>query len=198
MNNIEFDNVGEWLEAFERDPIKHGIIPVTAVADHLGKSAPGITAAMRAGTLGEIKIGKTKFVSAASLLDRAAEEKRQEKVVKRYLLNMIKNGQRSTFYGPLMAELGMETTIPWHRNRIGAILDSVSKESHRDKKRKVVLSVLVHAKTSGTTRPGPGFWGMVEAEGLFDPETMDRDEFVKKHTDAVFKAYKDYQDEDED
>lgn len=184
---LEFETVGEYLDSFKAKPFELGILPVPLAADHLGKTPAAVTAMVKAQTLRQIVIGKNKFVQTASILDREAGAVDQEKIVRNYLIDMLKRGETSTFYEPLMDAIGLKTTIPWHRTRIGAILDVISKQSHQE--RGVVLSVLVHRKAPGTTRPGPGFWGMAEDEGLFDPDAEDRDEFVKRHTKEVIKAY---------
>ncbi|WP_283195095.1 hypothetical protein [Rhizobium sp. AN80A] len=96
-------------------------------------------------------------------------------------------GDTRTFYKPIMDWIGLVTTTPAHRTRIGAMLDKISKDSHDENG--VVLSVLVYRKTAGKTRLGPGFWGMVEAKDLSDPETQHKDDFVRNHTELVMKKY---------
>lgn len=184
---MQFATVDDYLEAYQDDPYNHGVLPVPLVAEYLERSPPAVTAMLRAGTLTEIVIGKSKFVQTSSLLEKDDAEAKDVATVRQYLMHMIAKGETATFYEPLMGAIGLVTTTPAHRTRIGAILDRISKDSHDE--RGVVLSVLVHRKTAGKTRPGPGFWGMVEAEGLFDPETQDKDDFVREHTKLVMKKY---------
>jgi hypothetical protein len=187
---MHYETVADYLKAYAADPASNGILPIPLVAEHLGKSSPAVTAMLKAETLTEISIGaRNRFIAIASLLEREAGEQGQEDVVWKYLVNMIQTGQRSEFYEPVMSEVGMSTTMPWHRTRMGVILDAVSMRSYKE--HGVVISVLVHRKAPGTyTRPGPGFWTMVEREGLFDEATMTKDTFVREHTDAVIKAYR--------
>ncbi|WP_026612848.1 hypothetical protein [Ensifer aridi] len=184
---MKFHTVTDYLEAYEDDPYNHGVLPVPLVADYLERSPPAVTAMLRAGSLTEIVIGKNKFVQTSSLLEKDDAEAKDVATVRQYLMNMIARGETSTFYEPIMTAIGLTTTTPAHRTRIGAILDRISRDSHEEKG--VVLSVLVHRKTAGTTRPGPGFWGMVESEGLYDPEEQDKDDFVREHTKLVMKKY---------
>lgn len=184
---MHFDSVNDYLEAYRSDPYKHGVLPVPLVAEYLERSAPAVTAMLRAGNLAKISIGKNRFVQTSSLLERDDEEAKDVAKVRGYLMNMISRGETSTFYEPVMEAVGLTTTTPAHRTKIGAILDKISKGSHEEKG--VVLSVLVHRKTAGTTRPGPGFWGMVESVGLYNPDEQDKDDFVRAHTKLVMKKY---------
>ncbi len=184
---MKFESVADYLVAYQKDPYNHGILPVPLVAEYLDRSPPAVTSMLRAGSLTEMVIGKNKFVQTSSLLEKDDAEAKDVAIVRQYLMNMIARGETATFYEPIMTAIGLTTTTPAHRTKIGAILDKISRDSHEE--RGVVLSVLVHRKTAGTTRPGPGFWGMVESEGLFDPEEQDKDDFVKQHTKLVMKKY---------
>lgn len=184
---MQFDTVNDYLEAYRDDPYNHGVLPIPLVAEYLDRSAPAVTAMLKAGSLTEISIGKNRFVQTASVLEKDDTEAKDIATVRGYLMNMIARGETATFYEPIMEIIGLTTTTPAHRTKIGAILDRISKDSHEEKG--VVLSVLVHRKTAGTTRPGPGFWGMVESEGLYDPEKQDKDDFIREHTKLVMKEY---------
>ncbi len=184
---MKFATVTEYLEAYQNDPYNHGVLPVPLVAEYLERSPPAVTAMLRAGSLTEIVIGKNKFVRTSSLLEKDDAEAKDVATVRGYLVDMIARGETSTFYDPIMKAIGLTTSTPAHRTRIGAILDRISRDSHDEKG--VVLSVLVHRKAAGTTRPGPGFWGMVEDSGLYDPEKQDKDAFVREHTKLVMKKY---------
>lgn len=184
---MKFATVNDYLEAYRDDPYNHGVLPIPLIAEYLDRSAPAITAMLKAGSLTEVTIGKNRFVQTASVLEKDDAEAKDVATVRQYLMDMIARGETATFYEPLMTAIGLTTSVPAHRTRIGAILDRISKDSHEE--RGVVLSVLVHRKTAGTTRPGPGFWGMVEAEGLFNSKEQDKDDFVKQHTKLVMKKY---------
>ncbi|MFQ6238225.1 hypothetical protein [Sinorhizobium meliloti] len=184
---MKFATVTDYLEAYRDDPYNNGILPIPLVAEYLDRSAPAVTAMLKAGSLAEITIGKNRFVQTASVLEKDDAEAKDVAKVRGYLMDMIARGETATFYEPIMTAIGLTTSTPAHRTRIGAILDKISRDSHEEKG--VVLSVLVHRKSAGTTRPGPGFWGMVESEGLFDPEEQDKDDFVKQHTKLVLKKY---------
>lgn len=184
---MKYDTVSDYLEAYKDDPYNHGILPIPLVAEYLERSAPAVSAMLKAGSLTEIVIGKNKFVQTSSLLEKDGAEAKDVAKVRAYLMDMITRGEASTFYDPIMKIIGLTTTTPAHRTRIGAILDKISRDTHEEKG--VVLSVLVHRKTAGTTRPGPGFWGMVQSEGLYDPKKQDKDDFIREHTKLVMKKY---------
>lgn len=185
---MKFDALADYLEAYQDDPYNHGVLPIPLIAEYLDRSAPAVAAMLKAGGLTEITIGKNRFVQTSSLLEKDDAEAKDAATVRQYLMDMIARGETSTFYDPIMKIIGLTTTTPAHRTKIGAILDRISKDSHEEKG--VVLSVLVHRKTAGTTRPGPGFWGMVQGEGLFDPDEQDKDDFVREHTKLVLRKYK--------
>lgn len=185
MDDMEFETLGDYLAAYEKDR-ELGVMPIPLVAEYLERTPAAVTAMIRSERLSEIKIGKNRFVSLQSLLDmKRAQDSQVERVMK-YLEKQAKAGVRAVFYEPVMAQVGLSTGIPADRNRIGQILGRVSEISYeRDG---ILLSVLVHRKTAGTTKPGPGFPGLAESLGL-DWDEDDYDGFVEEQTDLVLEHY---------
>ncbi len=185
MNEIkaEFEDLNSYLDAYEKNP-DLGIVPVPLVAHYLGRTAAAVTAMIRSKRLAEVKIGRNRYVSLQSLLeDRAARENEMERV-KGYLVKQAKRGVRAVFYDPVMAQVGLSSGVPTHRSRIGNILGDISEDSYDH--HGILLSVLVHRKTAGRTRPGAGFFELAEAFGL---KWDDDDVFVEKQTDLVLRFY---------
>jgi hypothetical protein len=86
-----------------------------------------------------------------------------------------------------MEKIGLDWRVPADRSRIGSILGEISERTAEvDKRQKLMLTVLVHRKTAGVTRPGKGFFDLARDLGhTFN----DEDEFVRRHTDKVIEAF---------
>lgn len=181
----EYDTLDDYIKAFAKDR-ELAIVPIPMVAEHLDRTAPAVTAMINTGKLEEIKIGKNRFVALKSLVDLGEAFDKQVDIVMRYLIKQVKKGVSVVFYEPVMAQVGMKTTVPADRTKIGAILGKVSERSYEEKG--VLLSVIVHRKTLGTTGPGPGFFSLAEN---MEFEWEDDDAFVTRETKKVMKAYAD-------
>ena len=88
------------------------------------------------------------------------------------------------FYTQVMEPIGLSTKVPSDRALIGKILGRISEESSSD--RGVLLSVLVHKKTIGTTRPSRGFFDLATS---LNYKYDNQDIFVEEQTKCVFNAY---------
>jgi hypothetical protein len=182
---MTFETLDDYIKAFSKDR-ELAVIPIPLVAEHLERSGPAVTAMLRTGRLDEIRIGKNRFVGLKSLVDMQEEFDKQVEVVERYLIKQVRKGIGAVFYEPVMAQVGMDTGIPADRTKIGNILGAISRRSQDENK--VMLSVLVHRKTLGTTNPGPGFFALARSLGY---ECADNEnEFVRKQTARVMKAYR--------
>lgn len=180
---IEYASLGDYLTDCLAG-MSLAVMPVPVVADHLGKTSAAITAMIRAGKLEEIRIKNNRFVKVSSLLDLQDEFENQIRVVTDYLVKLAKNGTHKVYYEPVMTEVDMSPSVPADRTKIGHILGEISQKTYDEKR--LLLSVLVHRKAPGTTRPGPGFFDLARHMGF---EWDDDDEFVKKQTKLVLKAY---------
>jgi len=98
------------------------------------------------------------------------------------LVESARKGKRKVHYDPVMKLVGLDHHLAAHRNEIGKILAEVSRRSHR--KKGVLLSVLVHGKTTG--RPGTGFESIARELGF---KWRDKDRFVQEQIDLVLKAF---------
>jgi hypothetical protein len=107
-----------------------------------------------------------------------------EATIEEYLTDQARSRVRSVFYEPVMAKVGLTPKIPHHRKLIGGYLETISKKSHH--KYGVILTVLVHQKTAGTTRPGKGFFKLADELGY---SCDDKDQFVSEQTDKVLSVF---------
>jgi len=178
---LQFETLAEYISAYRADPSIVGL-PVPVVAEPLGLSPAAVTARVRSGSLEGLRIGRHSFVALQSLLNDEDKMAADVLAVERYLWKQAKAGVTAIFYEPVMATVGLTPRVPAERNRIGAILGKVSENSMEEGK--VMLSVLVHRKTAGVTRPGPGFFDLARHFGF---EFEDEDDFVKKQTAKVLK-----------
>jgi len=179
----EYVTLDDYIKAFAKDR-DLAIVPIPMVAEHLARTPPAVTAMISTGKLEEIKIGKNRFVALKSLVDLEEAFEKNVDIVMRYLVRQLKKGETAIFYEPVMAQVGMKTSVPADRTKIGEILGRVSERSHEEMG--VLLSVIVHRKSAGTTNPGPGFYGLAESLGY----TWDDDAaFITKETKKVVKAY---------
>ena len=105
--------------------------------------------------------------------------------IERYLKNLARGGERSVFYEPVMELVGLTHKIPADRTTIARMLGEVSRRSQEEDQ--VLLSVVVHKKTSGSTLPSEGFFPWAEELGY---EWDDEYEFVEQQTDRVLNTYK--------
>jgi predicted transcriptional regulator len=182
----EFATLKEYLE-LQADWGLAGV-PVPVVAEHLRVTPAAVSAMLKNGRLRGVKIGKKKkttLVTLASLQAREAELVEEVKKVEAYLEKLAKKKTRAVFYEPVMDEIDLNWRVPADRNHIGVILANVSKRSSKNKG--VLLSVLVHKKRPGVTRPSDGFFELLrELKIPYD----DADEFVRQETDKVLATYK--------
>jgi hypothetical protein len=161
-------------------------VPIPLVADHLQVTPAAIVAMLKTDRLDGVKIGNSTMVKLASLQRRHDERSKEVEIVFEYLKQRAKNGTRVIFYEPVMAAVNMTPRVPAHRTRIGQILGEVSKRTYKEKG--VLLSILVHQKTAGVTRPGKGFFKLAHDD--IELSWDDEDEFVREQTDKVLKAYR--------
>lgn len=181
---MDFGAPVEYLRAFEKDP-SLAVLPLQTVADFRGVTRAAIDRMLRLEQLEEIRIGKTRYVRVSSLVALQREYDDRVSTVHKYL---EKCAQKRTVvtYEPVMALIGLSPSIPADRNTIGSILGTISGRSREQDG--ILLTVIVHRKTQGKTRPGPGFFALAEA---LEIEWDDDDEFVEAETQKVWDHYAD-------
>lgn len=173
-------NSYEYVQALRERP-ELAVVSMVMAAEILGVSRAAIHQQVRSKKLQAIVISGVQYVLASSV--RAVLDHKEARVdaVIDFLLDCAAR-KETTAYGPLMAHLGMKTTTPADRKKIGALLlgASVWSEQH-----KVLLSALVRRGRTGI--PSPGFFELAEEKGFFDPSKQDREEFLAAHTKKIFR-----------
>lgn len=197
---MKFENLKDYLDAFEKDPYGLALLPLTEVAQHLGVTRAAVDRRLRLdptnrNVLTPILINRTRYVATASLLALHQQDDDDLDTLRQTLEKRARAGERQVFYTPVMTPLGLSHRIPADRTRIGRLLGDLSRATYD--KDGILLSVLVHAHRPGKTRPGPGFFALVDLlskEHDDDPDLQydedDLDAFVAHHTDKVLRHYK--------
>jgi len=185
---MSYDSPTTYLRALEHDP-SLAIMSVQMVAEFRGVTRAAIDRLLRLGRLEEIKVGKTRYVRASSVVALQSGEDERIAKVKRYLEDCAREGTHHLFYDPVMSSVGLSWQVPNDRWVIGVILGEISRQTWRD--HRIVLSVLVHKKTPGVTKPGPGFFGLFDEDEFAEFEEWDDDaELVERETQKVLRFYR--------
>lgn len=186
---MTFETAEDYLNALQHDS-SLAILPLQMVADYRGVTRAAIDRMVRIGQLEEIKIEGTRYVRAASLLQRQKGREQQIETVRAFLnawaQEQARTSQKPLTYEPVMAEVGMSPSVPADRTAIGGILDAISRQSQQE--HGIILSVIVHRKTAGRTRPGPGFFELAKSLGLFK-EGDDENVLIERETRKVWEFY---------
>lgn len=181
--NQSFNSTKDYLRAFERDAEACAIMPIQTIADMRGVTRGAIVHMIDSGQLRQIKIEKTRYVQTKSFVAYQNEIKRRTQIVYRFLEEKALE-RRTCTYEPVMSEIGLRWQTPADRQTIGAMLGQISAETYEDNG--ILLSVLVHRKTAGRSRPGPGFFSLATHLGC---EWDDDDEFVEEEIQKVWALY---------
>jgi hypothetical protein len=178
-----FESAAAYLDALRGDT-SLAVISMQMAADVRGVTRAAIDRMVQLGQLDEIKVGTTRCVRAKSLLDFQDAYEDRITIVRRYLEECAQE-RHITTYQPVMLLIGYTHTNPAHRKAIGAILGDVSRQTWRE--HKIVLSVIVHLKTSGPSRPSVGFMELAVELGL--PKIEDEDALIAREMERVWEFY---------
>lgn len=178
-----YEDAASYLDALQKDP-KLAVLPLQMVADLREVSRGAIDQMLRAGRLQEIRIGGTRFVSAASIHALQRSEEDRVNRVEAFLEDLARKRGTVT-YEPVMASVGLSWRVPRDRSIIGQILGTISTRTWEE--HGILLTTLVHRKMAGRTRPGPGFFQLAEDLGL--PEWSDENELIERETKRVWDFY---------
>jgi len=177
-----FDNATHYIRALASDS-RLSIVPVQLAADAWGVSRAAIDAMLRDGRLEEIRVDKTRYVSAESLIKLLNEWDKQIAKLRKQI-ELYASKREVVFYAPLMETVGLRSTVPADRKLIGELLGEISEKTYADDK--ILLSAIVHRQSTGTTSPGPGFFGLANALGM---NVEDESRFLAKQMDKVWSHY---------
>ena len=184
MSISQFGDTAAYLNAFANGNAP-ALLPAQLVAEHINVTLPTVKRMLQDNRLSGVRISKNLFISVPSLQKRERQFEEEVLTIERYLKNLARGGERSVFYEPVMELVGLTHKIPADRTTIARMLGEVSRRSQEEDQ--VLLSVVVHKKTSGSTLPSEGFFPWAEELGY---EWDDEYEFVEQQTDRVLNTYK--------
>ena len=163
------------------DP-SYAIVPIKVAARALDLTRASVERMLNDGRLEEVCVSDIRCVRANGIIARLKEmDARTNLVYAR--LEIVARSRGDITYGPLMGELGLDSTLSKDRNLIAKILEMVSRRS--EKESKILLSVLVRRK-SRDAMPGPGFFAMAKSLGY---PFEDSEQFVREQTERVWNYY---------
>ena len=178
---IIYGTAADYLNALSEDHTL-ALVPLTLAAEARGVSRAEIDRLLSLGKFEEIVVGDGRFVRAASVIHRKREELDFAGRL-RMKLEVLAREHRTSFYDPVMSDVGLSCRRPDHRREIGKLLSIVGHQTHED--HGVILSVLVHQKATG--RPGIGF--LKEFRELAQPGWRDDDDLVDREIKRVWAFY---------
>ena len=181
---MKFSSVSDYLEAL-RAGRASAILPLSLVAEHFDVTRAAIDRMVNMEYLSSIKIGSSRFVDVQSLTKLEDKRRKDVEKVRKFLEERARAGQHHIFYDPVMTSIGRSWKVPADRTYIGKVLGDISTSTERENG--TLLTVLVHRKTLGKTRPGPGFFGLAKS---FDRKWENEDEFIEEETRRVLRQYK--------
>lgn len=185
-----YDDALTYLAAFGDDYRGPAVVSRTMAAEALGVSRATVEGMLKRGQLAGTTIAGVLCVNVESLCEKVAVENGRIAIVTKYLETQALVGQ-PTVYGPVMAAIGLSTTIPADRRKIGQTLDAVSRRTlatlRATGKPEFLLSALVHKKSAGESMPSEGFYNLAEAAGF---KVTDRSAFVAAQLAAIYKHYR--------
>jgi hypothetical protein len=177
-----FSSAKDYLNALQHNA-DLAIVPLQLAADSREVTRAAIDRMLRMRQLTEIKIGKGRFVKASDLTKLIKDRQTQIRKVRTYLEKLAKQREK-VFYEPVMNILGLDRLVPANRTNIGSILGEISEQTYAESK--VLLSAIVHRKSTGETIPGEGFILLAKAMGL---RWKNEREFVRREVEKVWDFY---------
>jgi hypothetical protein len=185
-----FETIREWLEASAAGrPV--AIMPNSLAAEALGETPNALAKKLKRDDFPKIVIEDKAYVSADYVHERCREMAQKLEEIRRIVERVAARGNKIV-YSELMESVGLNWRSPPDRTRIGALLGDLSHWSWEN--HGVLLSSIVHRKTSEPTSPGPGYVVLLEQIGdefddfEYDPED-DLADLVEQHMQAVWKHY---------
>jgi hypothetical protein len=181
---MKFESAAAYLRALEKDP-KLSALPLQLVANLRGVTRAAIDRMVKLRQLDEIRVGKSRFVRAWSLIERDRKHRENIAAVKKFLEARAREGLKFVFYEPVMDVVGLRPAIPADRAAIGRMLREIAEQTKKESD--ILLPVLVHRKATGRTRPGLGFRKLARTLGYrFDSY----DDFLEQQTQKVMRHYR--------
>lgn len=190
-----FKTASDYIESFsdaDPDSLLYSIIPKTIAAEASGVTRATLDKWIKNGDITQIKIGKTKYVSLASVLERFLGEVKMQNLALEYIESAARE-RRTVTYGDLMNHLSLDHKIAPHRTKIAKILGAISRSSVQSYG--LMISAIVVLK--GYDIPSDGFFELVEIlqnampdKGeLTSYEEEDWERWLEEHQEKIFDYF---------
>jgi hypothetical protein len=153
----QFSTARDYVIAAAADP-SLACIPFQVAADALDVGRSAIEARVRAGKLVAIAIGRTRYVTVASVQQQLREWDNEVETITSLLEAEARRGTATLSYNPVMGAVGRKTTVPNDRKIIGHILGAISRTSFET--HGFLLTAMV--VRNGTARPSPAFYDLAD------------------------------------
>ena len=177
----QFDDIATYLSELQGQPF-YAILPLQQAGDALGISRSAVSQRIKAGKLDGVKLGRTVYACALSVLAVLDQEKENVRTIQRFLEGVAHKGG-TTHYTEVMPLVGLSPKIPNDRLIIGRLLGHLSRDTNRGK-HPVLLSALVFNQSLG--RPSDAFFNLADELGYTDAY---QDGFLAKHLKLIHKRY---------
>lgn len=173
----QFSTARDYVIAAAADP-SLACIPFQVAADALDVGRSAIEARVRAGKLVAIAIGRTRYVTVASVQQQLREWDNEIETITRLLETEARRGTATLSYNPVMGAVGRRTDVPNDRKIIGHILGAISRTSFET--HGFLLTAMV--VRNGTSRPSPAFYDLADE---LDPSYQEAETNADYHDQQI-------------
>ncbi len=180
----QFATARDYIIAAAADP-SLACIPFQVAADALDVGRSAIEARVRAGKLAAIAIGRTRYVTVASVQQQLREWDNEVETITSLLEAEARRGTATLSYNPVMGAVGRKTTVPNDRKIIGQILGAISRTSFET--HGFLLTAMV--VRNGTARPSPAFYDLADDLDPSYQEAETNEEYHDRQVDLIQRHY---------
>jgi hypothetical protein len=180
----QFDTARDYVVATAVNP-SLACIPFQAAADALEVGRSAIDARVRAGKLVAIAIGRTRYVTVASVQQQIGDWNNEVETITRLLEAEARRGTATLSYNPVMGAVGRKTTVPNDRKIIGHILGAISRTSF--KTHEFLLTAMV--VRNGTGRPSEAFYHLADELDASYQEAETNAEYHDRQIELIQEHY---------
>lgn len=186
---MHFADLDAYLRHFEQSG-GPALLPEATAAWYLGVSGPTVTRMSKDGRLDGVDIEGDRFIVVDSYI--AFQKRSDDRVATvRSICETAACERRVITYSDVMSPVGLRWQSPPDRKSIGYILGEISTATYNA--HGVFLTAIVHKKYGAGTRPGAGYFALVNT---ITGEDLggDEEEATRKAVEKVFKFYSEKRD----
>ena len=182
---MQFDDLSSYL-AYYAAKGGPALIPLETVAYDRGVTRTTAIRMLEDGRLTGGTIDGDRYATVDSYISLVHDEINRVDKVRRFIEGYAREGKIVT-YEPVMEHVGLRWQSPPHRALIGVILGKISTQSYVD--HGIFLTAIVHRKYGSSTKPGKGYFGLVELITKKRP-SGDEARAVEAQVKKVFDHYR--------